>query len=580
MMKEALKVAAVQFEPTQFAHAQNIAALTKLVEAAAQQGAKLITTPEMATTGYCWKDRAEVAPFVEPIPGPTTAHFERLCKRYDCYVVIGMPEIDPLTGLYYNSGVLVGPQGILGYHRKTHSYISEPRWAAVGDRGHAVVDTPIGRIAILICMDIHFPETARIAGVEGADVICHISNWLAERTPAPYWISRAVENGCYLMESNRWGLERGVQFSGGSCIIAPDSRVIACVDDGDGAAMAEIPLNDTVQAENNVAAAPFAHRRPEMYSALMTNPFVWNPLDYFGLYGISPLPPGRKSRLAVSQFAPASVSEDNLATIEASIKAITADGGADMIVFPERSLTGIQDGEPVTEPVDGPSCIALMKLAIKYRIYLVAGLAEKDGQHRYNTAVLVGPEGLVGKYRQIHLNRQDRAWAQAGQEWKTFDTALGRVGILIGHDLLLPESARVLALSGCDIIACPSALQGTLTGAHKGTLVKQPYPIPTGTDPHHWHHARVRSGENNVYLAFANVGDTPNGYLGKSGVFGPDTFAFPRHEAIVMDNIGHAVLATDTTNVHSPYPNAVVRRKDHLMMRLPHHYLSLIERSD
>ncbi len=52
-------------------------------------------------------------------------------------------------------------------------------------------------------MDIHFVETARLVALQGADVICHISNWLAERTPAPYWISRAFENGCYLIESNR-----------------------------------------------------------------------------------------------------------------------------------------------------------------------------------------------------------------------------------------------------------------------------------------------------------------------------------------------------------------------------------------
>jgi len=51
-------------------------------------------------------------------------------------------------------------------------------------------------------MDIHFLETARLMALHGADVICHISNWPAERTPAPYWISRAFENGCYVVESN------------------------------------------------------------------------------------------------------------------------------------------------------------------------------------------------------------------------------------------------------------------------------------------------------------------------------------------------------------------------------------------
>ena len=88
---------------------------------------------------------------------------------------------------------------IVGKHRKSHPYISEPKWAASGDR-HVVFDTKIGRIALLVCMDIHSSRPAADASA-GADVICHISNWLAERTPAPYWISRAFENSCYVLKA-------------------------------------------------------------------------------------------------------------------------------------------------------------------------------------------------------------------------------------------------------------------------------------------------------------------------------------------------------------------------------------------
>ena len=199
----AYQAAAVQFEPLLGAKQANIAGLLALVEQAAAAGAKLIVTPEMGTTGYCWFDRAEVKPQVEPIPGPTTDRFAEAARRLGVHIVIGMPEVDPATDLYYNSAVLIGPDGIVGTHRKTHPYISEPKWAASGDLGHQVFETPLGRLALLICMDIHFVETARLTALAGADVICHISNWLAERTPAPYWISRAFENGCHLVESNR-----------------------------------------------------------------------------------------------------------------------------------------------------------------------------------------------------------------------------------------------------------------------------------------------------------------------------------------------------------------------------------------
>ena len=118
------KTAAVQFEPTMFEKERNIARITALVEEAASEGARLIVTPEMGTTGYCWQNREEVRPFVEPIPGDTTAHFQQIAKRNDCYIVIGMPEVDQITDLYYNTAVLIGPEGVGGTHRKSHPLIA------------------------------------------------------------------------------------------------------------------------------------------------------------------------------------------------------------------------------------------------------------------------------------------------------------------------------------------------------------------------------------------------------------------------------------------------------------------------
>jgi predicted amidohydrolase len=563
MRPNPFRAAAIQFEPTQFDKRRNIEGLSALIAQAAADGAKLIVTPEMGTTGYCWFDRAEVAPFVEPVPGPTTAHFAGIARALDCHIVIGMPEVDPETGLYYNTAVLIGPDGIIGRHRKTHPYISEPKWAVSGDLGHQVFDTALGRIALLICMDIHFLETARLAAVQNVDIICHISNWLAERTPAPYWISRAFENGCFLIESNRWGLERGVQFSGGSCVIEPDGSLAAVVDNGDGIAAAVIDPSKVRRLSG---------RRPDLYAELMTNTFAWTPGDFFGLYGKNPWPPGRRSLMSVAQFRASETVEDNLRRID-GFAAAAHQAGASLLVTPERSLVQAAAAQPVEgEAVDG-----LCAIAARYKLHIVAGMAEADGPSRYNTAVLVGPEGVVGRYRKNHLSAADRDWATAGSGWAVFDLPIGRLGLLVGDDLLYPESGRILSLLGCDIVACPAALPGRLSFGHRGTGVAQSYPIPTGADPHHWHHARVRAGENNVYLGFANAIDPDHDIHGKSGVFGPDNFAFPRVEAIVWAGEGLATSEIDTTNLDTRYPTNVVRRKDLVTMRLPHHYRDLIK---
>lgn len=568
------KVAAVQFEPIMFEKARNIARLLELCEQAALAGAKLIVTPEMGTTGYCWFDRAEVTPFVEMVPGPTTDSFAALARKHGCYIVVGMPEVDE-DNIYFNTAVLIGPDGIVGRHRKTHPYISEPKWAAAGDLHNQVFDTPIGRIALLICMDIHFVETARLMALGGADVICHISNWLAERTPAPYWISRAFENGCYVIESNRWGLERTVQFSGGSCVIAPDGQVIAVLDKGDGVLLSEIDL-DAARARRVLGEEVFAQRRPELYPELLTETFSWNPRDFFGLYGHEPWPPGKTSRVSVAQFAPGDDIDQNLAEIATLARKASAEG-ADLVVFPELAVTGLGDPGTSAQPVPGAVTDRLEELAAELGLYLVCGVAERAGDTLYNSACLVSPDGDVSVYRKTHLTGEERRWATAGEGWTVVDTPIGRIGLLIGHDASFPEAGRVLALRGCDLIACPAAIKGRFSSSHAGTEVEQPKPIPTGPDPHHWHHLRVRAGENNLFFAFANVADPQRFYPGLSGVFGPDTFAFPRREAIAADGTGLATALIDTTNLDSVYPTNVVRRKDLVAMRMPHSYRGLVK---
>ena len=228
------RAAAIQFEPTLFDKSANLEALLRLTEEAAAGGAKLIVTPEMATTAYCWATRDEIACDVEPVPGPTTQRFAEIAAQHDCWIVVGLAEVDPETDIYYNSAVLIGPEGPVGLYRKTHSYISEPKWAKDGDLGLPVFETPIGRIAMTICMDACYPETARVPALAGADVICFPTNWLTEKSPSPSWMARAAENGVYLIAANRYGLERGVQFSGGSAVIDPDGSLQSVLDTGDG----------------------------------------------------------------------------------------------------------------------------------------------------------------------------------------------------------------------------------------------------------------------------------------------------------------------------------------------------------
>ncbi|HEV2472953.1 MAG TPA: nitrilase-related carbon-nitrogen hydrolase, partial [Chthonomonadales bacterium] len=300
------RVAAIQYEPALGEKERNVSDLLRLTEEAARHGARLIVHPEMATTGYCWLSREEIAPFVEPLPGPTTDRFSQLAAQYDCYIATSLPEVDLTSGVYYNSLALIGPAGLIGVYRKVHSYISEPRWARDGDLGFPVWDTPLGRLGGVICQDASFFESTRLLALRGADVLLFPTNWLDEKCPSSWWMARAFENGCYFIAADRYGLERGVQFSGGSCIINPDGTLQAYLDNGEGIVYGDVDLLRSRDKRWGPASLEpvgnrIEDRRPAEYITLTHNTYLWEPLMFHGLYDLGELPPGQLSCVGIIQ---------------------------------------------------------------------------------------------------------------------------------------------------------------------------------------------------------------------------------------------------------------------------------------
>ncbi len=573
-MLDHYRVAAIQFEPLLGAKAENIARLLALTAAAAQAGAQLIVLPEMATTGYCWYDRAEIRPHVEPIPGPTTAAFSTLGQQFDCYIVIGMPEVVPSTGIFYNSAVLVGPAGVVGTYRKTHSFAADLKWAKDGDLGLPVWETPLGRIGIMICMDAGYFEPARLLALSGADLMCFPTNWLGEKSPGPAWMARAWENGCYLIAANRYGLERGTQFSGGSCVLNPDGTIQAMQDTGDGIVYGEVSL-PAARAKSWTpygSSEKLAARHPELYDNLTLNCYLWEPMEFHNLYEHRPLPPARRSQIAVVQFAPLlGLPAANLAQIEHALAELrdldrTATGGLDLVVFPEYALTGCPTAERTTLALlpDEATSLAnrLVDLARLYALNLVISYAERLDEHIFSTTLLLGPDGIVARYRKTHIVGTEAAWCTPGTDPPAIiDLPLGRVGLLLGTDLCFPEIARSLAIAGCDLLVVPSGPGMPPTSALG----------PTAVSEHHFHLARQRAVENNCYLAFASL-PSPDG-IGCSAVFGPDPEDRAQETILPSCITGLSLGTIDTTNCTDPYPAlARVRTKELVRMRQPHLY--------
>ena len=133
--------------------------------------------------------------------------------------------------------------------------------------------------------------------------------------------------------------------------------------------------------------------------------------------------------------------------------------GAQLVVFPEAALSGyvfgsLEEAIPVAEPIPGPSTAAIAEACRRLDAHAVVGLLEKDGDEYYNASALIGPDGLIGKYRKLHLPYLgvDRFVRPGNLAPKVHETRLGRIGLSICYDLDFPEYPRVLALMGAQIL--------------------------------------------------------------------------------------------------------------------------------
>jgi len=138
---------------------------------------------------------------------------------------------------------------------------------------------------------------------------------------------------------------------------------------------------------------------------------------------------------------------------------------ADLFVLPELFTTGYQfvSREEALELAEnipgGKTAKALLRLAKKIGSVIVAGIAEREGDAVYNSALIVGPSGFIGRYRKAHLFDTEKEIFQPGDTpLAVFDLGFARVGIMICFDWRFPETARTLALQGADIIAHPANL--------------------------------------------------------------------------------------------------------------------------
>jgi len=229
-MREKIKIALAQISCEQGDKTENIRKMEREVTKAKQQGAELVIFPELSLTGYTVRD--QIFELAEIIPGRSTTILEQIARKTGAYIIFGMPELSRNTkATIHNTAVIVSPEGFVGKYRKmylpTHSVFEEKRYFRPGYQP-IVFETKLGKIGLIICYDIFFPEVSRLMRLKGAQLLVCIS--ASPSTRRTFFeiltTARAIENTVFLAYVNLVGIEDGLQFWGGSRLIGPNGKVL------------------------------------------------------------------------------------------------------------------------------------------------------------------------------------------------------------------------------------------------------------------------------------------------------------------------------------------------------------------
>ncbi|MEX2016778.1 MAG: nitrilase-related carbon-nitrogen hydrolase [Candidatus Hydrogenedentales bacterium] len=260
------RVGFAQFEVIFGEPDRNRATMAGMIARAAD--ADLLVFPELAVSGYDFVDAGEAELFSESFgDGPTSVAASNWAQEYSTTIVVGYAD-RAAEGLY-NSCILALPDGALHNYRKIHLFSREKLFFLPGDAPPPVIETPAGRIGLMICFDWIFPETARTLALAGAQIIAHPSNLVLPWCQRAMF-ARCVENRVFAVTANRIGTEdragRTLTFTGASQVLDPAGDLLEQAPaDKEAVNTVEIDparADDKALNEHNHL---FNDRRPELY---------------------------------------------------------------------------------------------------------------------------------------------------------------------------------------------------------------------------------------------------------------------------------------------------------------------------
>lgn len=261
---ETIKVTVAQFKPKLCDPHTNVQNIEKAILEAQEEGAELIVFPELYLTGYSVGDNMEE--MAETVDGTYMLQVRQLCKTNNINLVICFPEVDEQK-TYYISSAFIDNQGeVLGVYRKVHLFDTEKLHFTPGNR-FEVIDTPLGKVGMMICFDVEFPEIARALKLMGADFIVIVNANMKpyEELHHIFARARAMENEIPVIICNRIGTEGELNFCGDSMVIDATGEILLSLQQHEKMQTVELPIKRQLDPKMSYTT----NRRKELYDILI-----------------------------------------------------------------------------------------------------------------------------------------------------------------------------------------------------------------------------------------------------------------------------------------------------------------------
>lgn len=486
-----IRVAAAQFAVTNNVQ-DNLATCLRMIKQAAQCSPDLIVLPEFVNHNSWYDNQAHCYEVAIALDGNFLNSIKAAAAEANSYVVLNATVQRPERGEQHCTGtsLLISPSGeILAQNNKQVLVGHENDFLDRADTEGPVINTPIGMLAMYSCMDGVINETPRGLALRGAQILCNSLNSFALDEGDLHIPVRAAENKVFIVAANKVGplipepllvpVSEATRIplhflngAGDSQIVAPDGTVLALAGKDEEVIWADIDPESANDKKRPDGTDIFRRRRPELYQTLGENPATQKLPEFNGVQDLS--------------VAAISIATKGSEALHEAVHAVQAHPQHKLICLPELFwLAGTQYAEQ--QVAMSEQVVTSLADACAADQYVATSIVRQHGGKLAHCAVLISRKGIEFIQGQVHFS-QRFAWSALCDTFEVYPSSYGKLALMLEDDAIYPESFRLIALQGCEVVLAPVRQQEawqSQTGLLERASENRVNIVSASTEPQH-----------------------------------------------------------------------------------------------